>query len=153
MVYIFFIGQKCAKRLHSLVLNITRKCHCQPTLMISRSLWPMKSTACCDILDTLLNVVLCQINTFCHHLTQIMTADFVRFTSFASFEAQNNVCKSSSIWQIQLSYFGLNGDKICWSDKEKPVKAQKTMRQSRNNIKANTFPKIRKTIWKWNDFI
>ena len=114
---------------------MTYEIHC-----LLRHSW--HTVKCCSLSDI-----------FCHHLTQIMTTDFVRFTSFASFEAQNNVCKSSSIWQIQLSYFGLNGDKICWSDKEKPVKAQKTMRQSRNNIKANTFPKIRKTIWKWNDFI
>ena len=99
--YIYFLlAKKVQKRLHSLVLNITRKCHCQPTLMISRSLWPMKSTACCDILDTLLQYVLYQINIFCQYLNQIMTTDFVRFTSFASFELQNNLCKSSQIWQI-----------------------------------------------------
>ena len=52
-------------------------------------------------------VILCQINIFCHQLTQNMTTDFVRFTktytncskiqntSLASFEFQNNLRKSS----------------------------------------------------------
>ena len=51
-------------------------------------------------------VVLCQINIFCHQLTQNTADNFVRFTktytncskiqntSFASFEFQNNFCNS-----------------------------------------------------------
>ena len=59
-----------------------------------------------------LKVIICQIIIFCHKLTQNTITNFVSFTkiytncseiqntSFASFEFQNNLCKSSS------SYFG-----------------------------------------------
>ena len=55
----------------------------------------------------LLQVIFCQINMFCHQLTQNMMTDFVRFTKICTncsdiqnlqnlcFEFQNNLCKSS----------------------------------------------------------
>ena len=48
-------------------------------------------------------VILCQINTFCHQLNQDMTTNFVRFMKIytndseiqtLSFESQNHLCKS-----------------------------------------------------------
>ena len=38
------------------------------------------------------------------------------------FWISENLFKSSYIWQNQSLYFGLIGDKLCWSDKEQPVR-------------------------------
>ena len=77
--------------------------------------------------------LLYQSNIFCHQLIQHMTIDFVRFMKLYTncsiiqnlqnlcFEFQHNLCKSSLIWQNQSLYFGLIGEKICWSVKEQPV--------------------------------
>ena len=55
-------------------------------------------------LHSLLQVILCQTNIFCHQLTQNTMSDLVRFTKIytncseiqkTSVEFQNNLCKSS----------------------------------------------------------
>ena len=67
-----------------------------------------------------LQVILCQINMFCPQLTQNLAPDFVRFTKFYKncseiqnlcFEFQNILFESKYIWQNQMLYFGLIGDK------------------------------------------
>ena len=79
----------------------------------------------------LLQVVLCQINIFCHQLTQNTTTDFVRHTkiytnfseiqntSFASFEFQNNLCKSDKVslytwWQKVLIWQRIASKFLNW---------------------------------------
>ena len=63
---------------------------------------------------TMIQVILCEINILCHQLSQNMTTDFFRSTKiytncseiqnlqFLCFEFQNNLCKSSKIWQNML---------------------------------------------------
>ena len=73
---------------------------------------------------SLIWVILCQMNIFYYWLTQTMTTVFVGFTKINKhklIEIQNLCFEFQNNWQNLLLYFGLIGDKICWSDKKQPV--------------------------------
>ena len=85
--------------------------------------WGPRHAPCFSGISCPVQVVLCQINIFCHQLTQNARTDFFRFTKI--YTNSNNeflqILNFITICINQPSYFGLIGVKICWSEKEWPV--------------------------------